>query len=272
MNTLRTYWDNERKLRRWSSLTLAERTELVKYAKSSIILRTYYGHSFVLNIIQHLDVKESLDIIKTFLSKVSGRDVNRCSTLFEKYVELDPVGARKDLLKNKNASSKFLLGMSNISIEEEVVGLRGISMSKSIPQNVIDAQYKPTHAALLKLPPIMRLKVLDALTNLQFIKYNLFENLSEDQFNILLFPAIQKHRDEVEKVVQKYREIKYSGIQSEIKISGECENCGGFEISIKSLVVRTQNGFNKSHYGPLLANNCIFCGRYLKNNNVKTEK
>ena len=135
---------------------------------------------------------------------------------------------------------------------------------------IITNKYKPSIAALKKLPPVMRLKTFETLLSNDSLAYNIFSNFkNEDDFKLMLFSSVLRHRDRAETVWEKYQEVSMLGKKGTIKSKFNCSNCGDYEINITSTRGRTKAGLDKMLFSRTAGMNsdiCKLCGKYNQKN------
>jgi hypothetical protein len=264
-------WNEYRASERFKHLAKTDQDRLIKLAMSKEVADWWYGNRFIKNIINNTDKKTASDVLYSFILHASSPR-QEVQNLITRYKEIDEAKTQEAILKNKsNSISKMILIFSNISLEEEILGLRALSTSKYSPKAIYDAKYTPSYDALLKLPSIMRLKTIEALCDIRYAKYNMFKNVSDEQFNNLLFPSVMRYRDRVERLTNQYKELIYMGVPSKVSVSGECEKCGKFEIAVSSSIMRTESGLKRTMVGRCITRHrCPFCyGKLLFGPNFK---
>ncbi|MHA2280305.1 MAG: hypothetical protein ACXAC5_05600, partial [Promethearchaeota archaeon] len=210
----RSLWKEYHKARRFSTLSKDEQDNLIKLLLTPEAPKSYYSDSLVNMIRPHLDDKTFLNIANNFLRNGRAYSMKSRNTheIFDAAYRIDPSGTKVIAMDAKSpALNKLILLCDNLTLEEEVRGLRALSSSKYIPSKVHELKYKPKLAALKKLPPVMRLKTIETLMNSRKLKYNIFENVPEDEFKALLFTSSLKHTDRVQTACNQYDEIKYMG-------------------------------------------------------------
>jgi len=272
----RNLWSEYNKARRFSTLTKIEQDELIKLLHTKDAAQSYYFDSLVNMVKPHIDKKTFLSIARNFIENGRAGAMKSRNTyeIFEAAYRIDPSGI-KSLVTNSGSStlSKLALICDNLTIDEEVKGLRALSTSKYMPNKIHELKYKPRLDAIKKLPPVMRLKTIETLVNSRRLKYNIFENIPEDEFKAMLFTSSLKHTDRVQTVCNKYDELKYMGVESTVRISGCCDLCGDYSITIKSNVIRTPTGMKETNLGRFLINRsyCPFCYSNLKQDPIFEE-
>lgn len=265
----RSLWGEYNNARRFSTLPKNEQNRLIKLLLTDEAVQGYYADSIINMIKQHLDDKTFLSIAYHFMKNGRAYSMKSHNTheIFSAAHNIDPSGI-KAIVVNANSSTlnKLILLCDNLTTKEEVKGLRALSTSRYIPNKMHELKYKPKLEALKKLPPIMRLKTIETLVNSRRLRYNVFDNISEDEFKALLFTSSLKHTDRVQVVCNKYEELKYMGIESTIRISGFCDLCGDYSITIKSSVIRTPTGIKDTNLGRIIVNKtyCPLCYSHMK--------
>ena len=272
----RNLWSEYHKARRFSTLPKDEQDNLIKLLLTKEAPRSYYSDSIINIIRPHLDDKTFLNIARNFLSNGRAHSMNTRSVheIFDAAYRIDPSGIKVIAMDAKSpVLNKLILLCDNLTFEEEVKGLRALSTSKYIPNKVHELKYKPRLDALKKLPPVMRLKTIETLMNSRRLKYNIFENVPKDEFKALLFTSSLKHTDRVQIACNQYNEIKYMGIKSTVKVSGCCDLCGEYSITVTSKVIKTITGMKASTLGRYVIDRtyCPFCYTGLKQEPVFEE-
>lgn len=256
-------WKEYHNVRKFSSLPHNEKQRILDLLAKKEVLQSYYADTIVSAIKGQVDEKTYFKIASDFILYGKGTSMKSRAVLeiVEEAYRINSDETKNLLRKStSNSLSKLILLCDNNSIDDEVKGLRALSGSKYVPSKIHAIKFKPRLEALKKLPPVMRLKALESLTNSRKLKYNIFENISEDDFKSLLFTSSLKHTERVETVCNKYSELKYMGIRSSVKVSGCCDFCGDFEVSVTSNVVRTKTGMQSTYFGRgLLRKCCPFC-------------
>ena len=255
-------------LRNFNTLSPTRQSEVLDLIKKST--QDYYYEYAVEAIIEHLNKNDALDLFDNYAKRANIKNSVRLHRLCLYVMKLDSVRIRS-LIVNPSSSNdlqKMILWLSSFTIEEEEQGLRALSKSKQVPSFIYDAKYKPRIEALKKLPSIMRLNCLESLVNQKYNSYNIFGNITdEEEFKSLVFSSTLKHRDRVEALWNKYRDLKGVGSPGSILASGSCSGCGEFEIIINSMVVKTQECLKKSRIGCYsLGSHCPFCGNRIEQN------
>lgn len=276
------YWSFIQDCKNLNALTAQKRTETVSILKDKDFAKDNYFINYLSEAMDGFSDPEVLDVFKNLCQNYNwyshySYTNDTIYKLTHRAYALDPVLVRSEIAnsnaKNPNTESgwdRLFLSFPNPTIDEEVRGLRAISQSKHIPHMIYKAKYAPTKAALDQLPPIMRLKTLEHLSSNKHLAYNIFINFPDpDEFKVMMFSSITRHRERAEGVWQKYQEIAYLGQPAEIKITTRCDNCGETEMSMKSTRVRTKAGlksttiWNTYRYG-----GCPLCGQHAKSISV----
>jgi hypothetical protein len=262
-------WQEYHKVRRFTTLSKDEQNRIIELLKTKEAANSYYYDSLINIIRPHLDEKTFIEIVYNYFNNGRSTAMKSHNTqeIFEMAYSIDPSRIKTFVTNSKSQTlNKLVLLCDNITEEEEVKGLRALSSSKYIPDKIHEIKYKPRLEPLKKLPPVMRLKTIEALMSSRRLKYNIFENIPDDEFKALLFTSSLKHTDRVQAVCNKYDEIKYMGIESTVRISGNCSLCGEYSITVTSKVIRTITGMRSSNLGRYVTNRpyCPFCYTALK--------
>lgn len=264
MNNLWKEWNN---VRGFANLPISEKDRIIGIMKMPAVLKGYWADAIVLELWGKIPQADSVEMSLALL-EVGGNIMNseRVHSIIENLLEVVPDKTKKILSGSDSTMVKKLLLMCpDISIEQEVQGLRALSTSKYVPNAIFKSKYQPTLEALEQLPPVMRLKTLEGLTISNRIRYNVFKKVDEDKFKALLFTTSMKHTDRVKEVSNKYDELKHIGEEAVMKISGHCKYCGDYSFKITSGVVRTITGIQKSGIRSLAKKCCPFCYFILPN-------
>lgn len=192
---------------------------------------------------------------------------NDDGSIFDQMLEVDKDKTRDALRERKDcAMSRRLVTFDAVTESDEIMSLRAISKSKYAPQYIYAKKYAPSFDAIKKLPPIMRLKSLEALTSNIHISYNLFEKITDaDEFKRLLFSSVIRYRDRAEAVWEKYNELRSLGIEGTVLVKMHCDNCGDYELTLTSNVVRTKSKLSATSFGEFInRSSCLLCGKWGK--------
>lgn len=266
-------WNYYKDIENWKDTSKNKKEEIIDALMKDRIINSYNYPSTLSDVIGKLtDEQTILKLFDHFISKGSsyalGNDASYIIVhqVHEKVKDKQRI---KDIIrdtKHKKLHRSFLL-LENRTEKEEELGLRALAGVKYAPDVLYTKRYKPNINAIKNLPPIMRLNALETLLGNSNIAYNIFENCKdEDEFKALLFGSVLRHRDRVEVVCDKYREMKDLGSKATVLLKCSCENCGEYEISIKSTRVRTQTGLDATKIGSFMSNkSCSLCGRWGEN-------
>jgi len=256
-------WKEVGNIRKFNTLSVKEQSRILNLLSEEENLKSYYADLMISSLKGKVDDKTYFTIASKFLKCGEGSNMrsNHVYDIVEASFKIDPEKTTEILKNSKsNSLSKLILICDNYSVEDEVKGLRSLSTSKYMPDKIHAIKYSPRLEALKKLPPIMRLKTLEALTASNRLKYNIFEDINEEDFRSLLFTSSLKHTSRVETVCNKYDELKHMGVESSVKVRGTCDYCDDYEINITSKVMRTKTGMISTHLGNLLLRKyCPFC-------------
>lgn len=262
-------WEEIRKIRAYSSLQKDEQTRIIDLLLDKKNVNLYYFDFLVFKIKDLVDDQTFYKIAINFILNGRASMLNDlyATSIVEKAYKTNPREVRKILFDSKApALNKMLLMFGKCIEEEEIKGLRALSKSKYVPKRIHIRKYKPKLESLKKLPPIMRLNTLEALSNVNKLKYNIFGNFSEDEFKSLLFASSLKYTERIQTLQNKYSELKYVGLKSTIEVSGDCDFCGPYKMSLTSNVVRTVTGLKGTNLKMIAKPNCPFCFSKLQSN------
>jgi len=250
----------------FGSLNDIEKAKIIKFLKEPSNNSHWYVVGTMQNVRPHVHIDEFKNILTSVIltHKSSSSD-----DLIDLLIEF--AGDNKkfvvDLINKSDSKQlpKVFLCMDH-NEDEEVRGLRSMSLIKYPPSMIFKTKYQPTLEALKKLPPVMRLQALEAITNRKMLGYNPFGKIKDkDEFRSMLFGALLRYTDRIEQVWQKYQEYSGFGKDSLVKIKAECETCGEYSFSIASKCIRTFTGFKSSRLFWLFDNKmCTICGEYGK--------
>jgi len=260
-------WNYVNDAKNFSGASKGSQEHLIK-----LLLDPNKAHSFHLpNIINIMFGKVDKDLFFKFIENMfvnGGKNVSTSKdvlSIIEKAYDLDPDFTKQLMIKSESKSvRKAILMLKELSLDEEVLGLRAISTSSYVPFKIFENKYSPSLDALKQLPPMMRLKTLEIFLGYRYLIYtNMFSNIPEDDFNALLFTPSLKYSDRVKVVCDVYQELRYLGVKSTTEIKGECDKCGEFIITLTSGVSRTATGLSNTRLGQTLNRaGCPLCGTY----------
>ena len=266
------FWKYYNDIENYSSLSDDEKDNVINIMENKRYFH-YWNYLPLLKIlIPQITPKKAFSLVKGFISepKLTSIDTDRLFKVI--FTLIDCYGSDqevKDLISSckKKTVPRVLLGLKGISVDEEILGLRGLQSIGVAPDFVYAVQYKPSKDAIKALPPVMRLKVFEALLSNTDISYNIFENFAPDEFKSLLFGAVLRHRERTEEVWNRFQEVRFLGKESAVSVEYECVNCQKFKITIDSVRVRTETGLKNTQIGyTLMRNTCPLCGRYGEDN------
>lgn len=233
---------------------------------SSINITSYA----LFQLLSKINDESIVELVETYFKNNNLSLGYHAKNIFAKIIELAKKEEYKDRVTNAMRESKTLdlnrclLLLPNFTIEDEIKALRALSSLKSLPSDFFKIRFAPRAAALKELPPIMRLNLLETLTENKNVSYNIFKNLPDpEEFKTILFGAVVKYRDRVENIWNKYNEISLMNREAEAVISGNCQYCGDYRIMINHQRVHTMNNFLNTTIGQwLYASRCPLCGHW----------
>lgn len=274
------YWETRTKIYNYDKLTDDEKQKLRDSYLTEEAAELYFFGNLVYPTIINMEFEFGIKSINLYLhgaGKECKYDIINCiEAIHKKYKDdLDKLEIIKNLVRDNKDVNKYivkcLLFLDNkLTIEEEEQCLRIIANSKTIDSRIYELKYKPSQAAINKLPPIMTLNVLEILASKPNLSYNIFENLGDEaNFKSILFGSVLRYRDRVDSLFSKYKEISNLGVKATIKIKNTCSNCGEYEIQLTSKIVRTEQGLNRTKLRWITENRCLLCGQWSYENSPK---
>lgn len=196
--------------------------------------------------------------------------VSLAKTMYD--LSTDKESFKNDLKGFTERMQTVYLLIPDTTIEEEVLGLRGLATRKYPPKGLFEHKYCPRLEAVEKLPTVMRLKTFEALLSNKFAPYNIFEKIDDaEEFKRLLFGAVLRHRERCEKVWEKYQEVVKKGEESTVKVDIFCPSCGDYSVTILSKHIRTETGLRSTRIGVniLSRNYCSMCNFWSRDQGIK---
>ena len=261
-------WDYYHDFNSWDTLAQERKDEIVKYMKTKEAARHYNYATCFSSLVKYLPANDAFEVFKEYMSHDS--DGNRymhdegmfapMKDLYEKIPEV------RELVLNSTSPKihRALFALGPMNKDEEVKALRALGTVKYPPSQVYACKFTPTTEALNELPPVMRLNALECLLSNNYLGYNMFAKVKNvDEFKSLLFGAVLRHRERVEAVWEKFQEVRHIGREATINIDYVCENCGPYNITMTSAVVRTKTGLENTRVASyFLRENCMLCGSW----------
>jgi len=251
----------------WKTMRADEKKKIKDHAASDTARNSYNFARLMGELVQYTDDATAFEVFNIYIGGktqgygAAGYDEGMITKLFE----IDKDKLKTILEDNKNERyKKYLFKYSKLSVENEVAGLRSLSKLSACPTFVYEQRVSPSQDALKKLPSVMRLKCLEVLMSDMHISYNIFKNFNDDEFKIMLFGSVLRHRDRVEATWQKYNEIKHMGKVAIVKVKAKCKTCGPWEFQLTSQRARTAAGIKNTQIGyQLLSDWCCLCHKSL---------
>jgi hypothetical protein len=262
------YWQLYDNVKSFEKLDDQRKKEIINSIFTQKMAARYNYPLMVSLLIKHLDDALAIKLFDYFVTYGNHSYNSDDGLNIINYVYGIPNGRNTVINILKKSKSKKLLRsllmLDDISHEEEEIGLRALAGVKCAPDGLFINKYKPSVEVIKKLPPVMRLKVIESLLSNDDISYDILANFSKpDEFKSLLFGAVLRHNIRVNTVWDKYNETKHRATKSATKVHGNCENCGDYSITIKSTRMGTQSGFDSTRIGRSLKNSgCALCGRW----------
>lgn len=263
------------KIYNFKNLTKRQGLDVVNFLLNSTLAPyrvNWYFRDLIVN--EHLGDDHKLKLFRKYISNNNGTYAD-ADNIFESVIKVDKDKVIEIIKSTKETSFARRLLTLNPSIDDEVAGLRALSKSKYCPTYIYTGKYMPTIGALKKIPSIMRLKALEALTSNLHASYNIFGKITDsDEFKKLMFGSVTKYNARVQSVWEKYVELQMSGTPGVVALNFTCNNCSDYEIVIKSNVVRTVTKFASSRLSKLYnSGSCALCGKWgtIKNKSVSID-
>lgn len=237
----------------FENLPTVTQKEVVSAFCSDAFINNYLYNHYILDLVDRVDEKDCFDLFSNWIENYKYEN-EMCAygivgNIVKKVKDKDLLDSAKSSIRkrvNSKLLQRSLLFFSELNDDEEEAGLRALSGVKYTPIEVYNRRYTPSLKVVEKLPPVLRLNVLETLSNDRHLSYNIFKNLGDkESFRKLLFGSVLRHRDRVNDLVQRYDEIVGLGIMSTITIKSECRRCGPYEIAITSGRIKTERGFRK---------------------------
>jgi len=257
------WWKWRGEIEQYPTLSLDKKQELLDQILNRTLKFGYHGDYAwaVRSMVEHMDIQTSLKLLSSCLGD------KQDESLIGTVLCVLKRGADPKVIRNMlcvapgDSARKAILCVDGIDTNEEEIGLRAISHSTHAPYNIFESKYSPSIDALKKLPPIMRLNTLEALTYRKNLPYNIFGKIKdEEEFKSLLFSASTKYLDRVNNMWEKYQESMNKGVLGLVTIKYFCDNCGDIEIKIKSQVLHSKMSVVGSRLNFLTAQWCAVCG------------
>jgi len=230
----------------------------------------HYNFAWMLNdVVRHLDAKTSLKVFQFYITKGGPYSLDNdymYNIAHEVYKhKRNKTHVKKFLIdSNTKRANRALLMLDGLTEAEEEKGLRALATTKYAPDCIHSAKYIPSKNVIKKLPPVMRLNVLETLSRETHLAYNIFKNLGDnEEFQSLLFGAVLRHNTRVEKLIERHKEVSGLGNTSTVTIKSTCPNCGDYEIVITSKRINTRSSMKKTRMRGLSEHTtCAMCGKY----------
>jgi len=218
-------------------------------------------------IVEHVGASTTLELAKKMFALKWPRE----NYISEVIVNAHKFEENKTIIQTLLADAKpamykrMLLTLDNLSVENEVVGLRALSQIKYPPKMILESRYCPTLDALKQMPSIMRLEALECLISVKLHGYNIFERITDrEEFKNLLFGATLKYQARVQKVWDKYTELTAVGKLGTITIKASCPSCGAYEVKILNYVIHNADALGKTNFSRITRTWCAICGSHME--------
>lgn len=255
-------------VRNFNAASQADRDETIAFflQQKDPSSRYYWFVESVTSLIKLVPLKTKIDLAKAAFSKnnYGAYKVNGLCNLLTEIMPYDSKNEIKELVLNSEDDmvGKLALMYDNLTVEQEVKALKCLSQNKYCPEGIYKNRYMPTLDALKQLPSVGRLKALETLLSNNHLAYNVFERVKDgEEFKSLLFGSVLRHRERAEIIWKKYQESVNLGKPGTVSLKGSCDNCGPFELTLKSSRTRTSVGFQRTNLSRYIYKDCcILCG------------
>lgn len=226
----------------------------------------HYGFNQGLYAVKNnLTEQEIEQVLNNFLN--NSRYVNRatCITLYE-MIDHDKFIKYFENSKIFNDNKSIYIALNSYTLKQEIDALRDITGKYKIWERSYTRQYKISKEALEKLPPVMRVKVLQYFLDVDFLPYNIFSNISEDDFRGLLFGASLRHNNLINFIWQRYEELIKISKPVHVKWSFDCKNCGKFDINLQNKMIVSERILKETLlFRQLGLYQCPVCSKRMEN-------
>lgn len=262
-------WTLRNKLRDWKRLDNQSQEALLRELEIVDGGSWLYCRAIV-ELMDDGDIKRRERLLRAFVRHGTSRDFGRDEYIDKMLSLCSELGV--DKLKNILLSCenkrlhRMVLGFPNLTVKEEEAGLRGLAFYSSCPESLYQANYTPSYEALLKMPTVTRLKVIEALLDNKHIGYNIFKNINADAIEPLLFGSSLRHKDRVASVCEAHKYFSKLDTKSTVVISYDCSVCGQYDVTLNSTKIHAEEDFK--HTGnarALIWKTCMFCKSKMKN-------
>jgi len=262
-------WDLRNKLRDWKKLDIHSQEALLREVETADGDSWAYTNA-ITGLMDGEIYQRRERLFKAFIKHGSSRDFGR-----DEYVDkmlsfcldfgLDKL--KSMLLSCENSRlHRMILSFPKISIEEEVAGLRGLSFYSACPASLYHNNYTPRYEALLKVPTVTRLKVIEALLDNKHVGYNIFKNINADAIEPLLFGSSLRHKDRVSAVCEAHKYFSKLDTESTVTIDYDCAVCGQYSLTLNSTKIHAEEDFKHTwNAKALIWATCMFCKSKLEN-------
>lgn len=176
--------------------------------------RSIYMDRILYLLIPKLDDKSIIQIACNYISNCTSKSLKMGSKsrIIRIAYDLDKDAIKRVILNHKsNYISKRILYMHDLTLEEEIRGLKALATGSWVPLEIYEFEYRPSYQALSALSPKMLLKVMEVLCRYDIpsvINYNMLSNITKEKFKEMLFVSSIKEYNRFEKVYKKYLELE----------------------------------------------------------------
>lgn len=227
----------------------------------------HYGFDQGLRSVKNRLTTEDLEVIVNNFLNNSLRYINRttCMTLYD-MIGHDKFVSFFENSKIFNDNKSIYIALNSYTLKQEIDALRDITGKYKIWERTYKMQYKVSKEAIEKLPPVMRVKVLQYFLDVDFLPYNIFGNIPEDDFKSLLFGASLKHNELVNFIWKRYEELCKVSDPVSVKWSFECKTCGKFDIKMQNKMIVSERILKETRLFKILDHSqCPVCSKRMEN-------
>ena len=265
MNSYETWWKWRDAVDQYSKQTASKQQEILDTVLNRTMnINSYYNdYTWAASkLIEQVDLPTSIKLLNSCLKdKKDDNIINLVKAVCKKGADQTVIRTMLSDINTGVSGKKALLSVNGLSVDEEESGLRAVATATHVPYALFDCKYSPSLDALKRLPPIMRLNTLEALSNRNHLSYNVFEKITdEEEFKTLLFSAATKYLDRVNNVWEKYQESMNKGVPGLVTVKYYCKDCGDIEIVVKSKHLHSKNAIMQSNIRAIISEWCPVCG------------
>ena len=200
-------------LSNFKNLSEDTKNSIIEILNTTEAARSIYMDRILFLLIPKLNDKSIVQIAYNYISNSTSKSLKipSNSNIIKKAYDLDKDITKRAVLNNKtNYVSKQILYMHDLTLEEEIKGLKALATGSWAPLEIYEFKYRPSYQALSALSSKILLKVIEVLCryDIQSVYYNIFSNIAKEKFREMLFVSSIKNYNRFEKVYKKYLELE----------------------------------------------------------------